>query len=51
MTGRATPHYCPYCGDEDLYPEADHARAWRCAACRRVFAVRMLGLALPEVSP
>jgi len=21
MTERATPFYCPYCGDEDLWPE------------------------------
>ncbi|GGM53089.1 hypothetical protein GCM10012275_25090 [Longimycelium tulufanense] len=55
--GRATPFYCPYCGDEDLRPvppeELDAGRdsgkprgGWLCGACRRVFAVRMLGLVL-----
>lgn len=43
--GRAVPFYCPYCGDEDLVPEAEPAGAWRCSACRRVFAVTFVGLA------
>ncbi|MGH3938628.1 MAG: Insertion element protein [Pseudonocardiaceae bacterium] len=42
---RAAPFYCPYCGEEDLRPEAEPHAAWRCADCRRVFVVRMVGLA------
>lgn len=46
--GRAVPFYCPYCGDEELVPQAEPAGAWMCLACRRVFSVRMHGLALSE---
>ena len=39
-----TPLYCPYCGEEDLYPnEAAHG-AWECHACARVFSVKFTGL-------
>ncbi|HET6500367.1 MAG TPA: Insertion element protein [Amycolatopsis sp.] len=58
MSERATPFYCPYCGDEDLRPEegeggshADggpRAPGWVCGACRRVFAVTFVGLRLGE---
>lgn len=42
---RAVPFHCPFCGEEDLRPhEAAHA-AWLCVGCRRVFAVRLVGLA------
>ncbi len=44
--GRAVPFYCPYCGDEDLEPEPEPTGAWKCLACRRVFTVRLVGLAL-----
>lgn len=65
MTERATPFYCPYCGDEDLRPADPETTAppnivgevdgrpvtgWLCSACRRVFAVRFLGLSLPPVA-
>ena len=41
---RSTPMYCPYCGDEDLYPnEASHG-AWECHSCTRVFSVKFVGL-------
>jgi ribosomal protein L37AE/L43A len=50
MTERATPFYCPYCGDEDLRPEPEPHGAWRCGACRRVFAVKFVGLAVTEVA-
>lgn len=43
--GRAVPFYCPYCGDEDLLPYGEQAGAFSCAACRRTFALRFLGLA------
>ncbi|WP_246361101.1 Insertion element protein [Haloechinothrix aidingensis] len=50
MSERATPFHCPYCGDEDLRPteEADTPGAWLCAACRRVFTVKLVGLSFPE---
>lgn len=56
---RATPLYCPYCGDEDLRPHerasSGGARggpdgtgaAWECRSCLRVFALRMVGLLAP----
>ncbi|MGH3624395.1 MAG: hypothetical protein ACRDQ5_21860 [Sciscionella sp.] len=46
MTERAAPFYCPYCGEEDLVPQAEPAGSWRCADCRRVFTVRLSGLDL-----
>ena len=47
---RAVPFYCPYCGEEDLRPEEEPHAAWRCADCRRVFVVRMVGLAAGAAS-
>ncbi|MEI2621616.1 MAG: hypothetical protein V9G09_12865 [Candidatus Nanopelagicales bacterium] len=34
-------HFCPYCGEEDLWPEPGHG-AWRCRACTRTFTVRIV---------
>ena len=42
---RAVPFYCPYCGDEELVPEAEPAVHDQCQACLRVFTVRLVGLA------
>lgn len=50
MTERATPFYCPYCGDEDLRPEEEPSHAWLCGGCRRVFTVKFVGLALPTTT-
>jgi transposase-like protein len=51
MTERAVPFYCPYCAEEDLRPQPEPPGAWLCAACRRVFTVKLAGLALTtEVS-
>jgi ribosomal protein L37AE/L43A len=47
MSERATPYYCPFCGDEDLRP-TEEDKGWLCAACRRVFTVNFLGIRLPE---
>lgn len=47
MSERATPFYCPYCGEQDLRPAEDTPAAWLCADCRRVFSVRFVGLNLP----
>jgi ribosomal protein L37AE/L43A len=44
MSERATPFYCPYCGDEDLRPAPDRHGAWECRACVRVFSLRFIGL-------
>ncbi len=44
---RTVPFYCPYCGEEDLRPEAEPPAAWLCADCRRVFVVRLVGLMVP----
>lgn len=45
---RAVPFYCPYCGEEDLYPVAQPRGAWRCAGCLRVFALKLIGIGVPE---
>ena len=48
---RSTPLYCPYCSDEDLYPnEASHG-AWECHSCARVFTVKFNGLLAARLSP
>jgi hypothetical protein len=41
---RAALQYCPYCGDEDLFPEPSSHRAWHCRSCARVFEVSFVGL-------
>jgi hypothetical protein len=46
MTGRAAPFYCPYCGDEDLRPFGEKHVEWRCGACRRVFDLKYVGMAM-----
>ena len=44
--------YCPFCGEEDLHPHESSDRslhaAWECRSCVRVFAVRLVGLAVPR---
>ena len=42
---RAPAQYCPYCGETDLWPHEESHGAWSCRDCRRVFAVRFIGLA------
>jgi transposase-like protein len=41
---RATPFYCPYCGDEDLRPHGDRGGSWHCRGCARVFTLKFVGL-------
>ena len=41
---RAPAQYCPYCGETNLWPHEDSHGAWTCRDCRRVFAVRFIGL-------
>jgi ribosomal protein L37AE/L43A len=36
--------HCPYCAEEDLRPHEDSHGAWLCVSCRRVFAVRLIGI-------
>jgi predicted RNA-binding Zn-ribbon protein involved in translation (DUF1610 family) len=33
--------YCPYCGEETLFPAE---RGWECRSCLRAFSVSFLGL-------
>ncbi len=37
-----TPYHCPFCGEQDLRPVEDDAKAWVCRSCARVFAVTLL---------
>jgi len=41
---RSAPYYCPYCGEEDLFPHGESHGAWECHSCRRVFTVSFRGL-------
>ena len=48
MSERAQPFHCPYCGDENLFPQ-EGAGAWECRSCLRAFTLKLLGmLARPE---
>jgi predicted RNA-binding Zn-ribbon protein involved in translation (DUF1610 family) len=38
---RQTVLYCPYCGEETLFPAE---RGWECRSCLRAFSVSFLGL-------
>lgn len=44
---RAVPFYCPFCGEEDLFPAEETHGSWHCRGCTRVFSLRLLGLRLP----
>ena len=44
---RAVPFHCPYCGDEDLWPNEGGHGAWECRSCLRAFSLKMLGLVRP----
>ncbi|HTC70556.1 MAG TPA: hypothetical protein VK662_13375 [Acidothermaceae bacterium] len=41
---RATPFYCPYCGDEDLRPHGTAGGSWYCRGCARAFTLKFVGL-------
>ena len=45
---RATPFYCPYCGDEELTPHGETPDGWRCGACLRAFTVRLITTGVRE---
>ena len=47
MSGHSTLMYCPYCGDEDLFPHGEAHGAWECRSCRRAFSVKFVGLLAP----
>jgi ribosomal protein L37AE/L43A len=44
MSERVSPHYCPYCGEEDLRPHGETHGTWECRACTRVFTLKFVGL-------
>ena len=46
MSERAVPFHCPYCGDENLFPQ-EGAGAWECRSCLRAFTVQMTGMIRP----
>jgi transposase-like protein len=37
--------YCPYCGEEELRPAEGGHGQWLCVSCRRVWSVKLIGLA------
>lgn len=43
MSTRATPFFCPFCGEQDIRPD-DEEGAWRCDLCNRRWTVKFLGL-------
>jgi hypothetical protein len=47
---RSAVLHCPYCAEEDLRPTEDSHGSWLCASCRRVFAVRLIGIAPLDIS-
>jgi hypothetical protein len=49
MSERVSPHYCPYCGEEDLRPHAETHGTWECRGCTRVFSLKFIGLLAASV--
>ncbi len=41
---RGVPYYCPFCAEETLFPHGETHGQWACRSCRRVFAVKFIGL-------
>jgi ribosomal protein L37AE/L43A len=41
---RGVPYYCPFCAGENLFPHGETHGQWECRSCRRVFAVKFIGL-------
>jgi hypothetical protein len=39
MNTHAELFYCPYCGEQDLYP--GEGEAWHCSTCLRSFIVAL----------
>ena len=48
MSERAFPQYCPYCGEQDLWPHDESHGSWECRGCLRAFSLKMLGLVRPQ---
>jgi hypothetical protein len=46
MSRRATPFYCPYCGETEISPRGS-GDEWHCDVCDRVFEV-VLKATAPE---
>ena len=46
---RAELFYCPYCGEEDLYPS--EGEAWYCTSCLRSFVVTFTAFGALGPSP
>ena len=40
---RGAVMHCPYCGGENLWPDAETDYAWECRECCRVFTVKLHG--------
>jgi predicted RNA-binding Zn-ribbon protein involved in translation (DUF1610 family) len=55
--GHAVPFYCPYCGEEDIVPEAPESAPggghghWSCRACLRGFRLSLTAIAVAVASP
>lgn len=49
MSSRMAPHYCPYCGEQDLRP-AEVPGQWECRDCARFFSVKFVGLSADQLA-
>lgn len=47
---RATPYYCPYCGEQDLRPTAQE-RTWHCRTCERLWTLEFKRIGNPDAAP
>jgi len=36
--------YCPFCGEQDLWPHGAQHGSWECRGCLRAFQLTTLGL-------
>jgi ribosomal protein L37AE/L43A len=47
---RQIPFFCPYCGEEDLFPAGSTAGGWTCRSCARSFTLRFAGLSRTQAA-
>lgn len=40
----AEAFYCPFCGEQDLWPHGAEHGTWECHGCLRAFQLKTLGI-------
>jgi hypothetical protein len=45
---RQVPFFCPYCGEESLWPAGSQPGHWACGGCARNFRLGFIGVRRPN---